>query len=92
MIEALGDLVASGRIVDLILILVAIEFAALWIYRKWRGNGPDPRSLFFNLVAGSALLLALRASLHDAAWQTIAGFLAVAFAAHLADLGCRWRR
>ena len=44
------------------------------------------------LLAGACLLLALRAALVGASWPWVAAPLAGAFAAHLADLGLRWRR
>jgi hypothetical protein len=92
MIEALADLVASGQIVDFILGIVAVEFAALCAYRWRTGRGPDALGLGFNLGAGAALLLAAQAALQDAAWTTIAAYLALGFAAHLADLVRRWPR
>ncbi len=84
--DALGSLVASGRIVDLILLLVAAEAALVVL-------GPDrfgPRApLLAGLAAGAGLLLALRAGLSGAPWPWTAGALALAGGAHLAELALR---
>ena len=83
------QLFASGRIVDLILVLVALEaFALIVAHRMW-GIGPRPADLLPNLAAGALLLLAVRSALLSHAWTTIALCLGAALAAHLVDL---WRR
>jgi hypothetical protein len=92
MTEALGELVQSGRLVELVLLLVALEAAALLFYRFRTGSGPEPLGLVLNLAAGSALMLALRAALQEAGWTHVAAFLVLALAAHLADLARRWKR
>ena len=92
MVDLLAELVRSGQLVELVLALVALEAAALVVYRMRTGNGPEPLALVFNLAAGSALMLALRAALQDAGWTQIAAFLVLALAAHLADLARRWRQ
>jgi hypothetical protein len=84
------QLVVSGRIVDLILLLVVLEVVVLGYIRARRGSGIAWRSLLPNLFAGAALLLALRAAITGAAWPWIALWLAVAGLAHLADLRTRW--
>jgi hypothetical protein len=84
------QLVASGRIVDLILVLVAVELVVLGYMRARRGTGIGWRALLPNLLAGAALLLALRAALTGADWPWIAVWLAVAGLAHVADLRVRW--
>lgn len=78
------------RLVDWILLLVALEaVGALALRRLWR-RGPPPAGFLCNLLAGAALLFALRGALAgDPSW-TIAASLAVAFVAHLADLALRW--
>jgi len=85
------QLVASGRIVDLILVLVAVEVVVLGYIRARRGSGIEWRALLPNLLAGAALLLALRAAITGAAWPWIAVWLAVAGLAHVADLRTRWK-
>jgi hypothetical protein len=88
----MAELFASGRLVDLILIIVAIEAACLVIYWRSTGRGASPGDLLPNLFAGAFLLLALRLSLGGAGWQLCCGSLAAAGLAHLVDLGRRWRR
>jgi len=44
-----------------------------------------------NALAGIGILLALRAALTGAAWTSVAGWLAGALVAHLADVARRWR-
>ena len=80
---SVGGLFASGRIVDAILLLTAAEALML----LWRGRA----DLFATLLAGFALLAALRLALAGAAWPWLALALLVALAAHLADLARRWR-
>jgi hypothetical protein len=92
MVDVLADLVRSGQLVELVLALVALEAAALLFYRFRTGNGPEPLGLVFNLAAGSALMLALRAALQDAGWMQVAAFMVLALVAHLADLARRWNR
>ncbi len=84
------ELFDTGRIVDLILVLVFGEAVALALYRRWRGSGPALATLVPNLLAGAALLGALRLALASAEWHWIAAVLAGALLAHAADLAVRW--
>jgi len=86
------DLFATGRIVDLILVLVAAEAAFLVWYHRRTGKGVSPRDLLPNLISGACLFLALRGALVGAGWPVIGACLAAALAAHLTDLVLRWRR
>jgi len=88
----LTELIATGRIVDLILVLVVVEAIVLIIVRRRTGYGVAPLSLCANLAAGAFLLLALRAALVNAAPLWIGASLLGALVAHLADLALRWRR
>lgn len=85
------ELFATGRIVDFILAAVALEAVALLALRRRSGRGPGPAALLPNLLAGAALLLALRLSMAGAAWPWLALCLSVALLAHLADVASRWR-
>ena len=88
MLEALFQ---SGRIVDLILVLVAAEVLALWFWL--RGSSMALRiGVIANAAAGACLLVALRLALGNAWWGWIAACLAASFAAHLIDLVGRLRR
>lgn len=89
----MSELFASGQIIDLILALVAAEaLAGLAYHRLSGGKGPEPVSLMANLAAGACLLLALRAMLAGSGWVTPALCLSGALAAHVIDIGARWRR
>lgn len=85
----MGALFASGRIVDLILLLVLLEALALAAWARRSRSGPGLAGLLPNLLAGAFLLLALRAALADAAWPWIAAALAGGLVAHLWDLSGR---
>ena len=88
----MADLFASGRLVDLILLLVVIEASGLLLYWRTTGRGVAPFDLLPNLCAGAFLLLALRATLAGAGWMPTSGCLAAAGLAHLVDLYRRWRK
>lgn len=90
--DLFAPLFASGRIVDAILVLVALEALVLLGLRARWGLGPAPGALLSNLASGAALMLALRAALTGAAWPGIAAWLVVALGAHLAEMALRFRR
>jgi hypothetical protein len=87
----MADFFASGRVVDLILILMLAE--ALVVLAWWRrtGRGLAPAAFLPFLLAGGCLMLALRAALVGAAWPWMALALLGALLAHLLDLRRRWR-
>jgi hypothetical protein len=87
----LGALFASGRIVDMILALMVIEAMLLALYRRGTGHGPVLADMMPTLLAGFALLAALRCALAGWWWGWIGACLAAALAAHVADLSRRWR-
>jgi len=86
-----SELFASGRVVDLILVLVAAEALLLWWRHRRGGRAPDPGDVASNLAAGVCLLLALRGALVGAWWGWIALCLSSALLAHAADLARRAR-
>ncbi len=86
----ISDLIESGRIIDIILALVAAEALLLILVHKFWGRGPQPSRLIANLAAGSSLLLAVKAALLDAGPHVIAAMLLVSLLAHLWDLAMRW--
>ncbi len=88
----MDDLFQSGRVVDLILGLMALELVALVIWRATGRAAPGVADVLPYLLSGAALLLALRLSLTGRAWPLIALALLAAFAAHLFDLYRRWPR
>lgn len=86
----LAELIESGRIVDIIVGLVALEALALVVYRRWTTFGPAPADVATMLLGGVCLMLALRAALTGAGWVWVAVFLSASLVAHLADLRRRW--
>lgn len=84
------SLFASGRIVDLMLMITFVEAVLLMLWRRRTGRGPAPDKLVINLLSGVFLMLALRAALVDAWWGWIACWLVAALLAHLLDLRRRW--
>ena len=88
----LRELFASGRVVELIIALMALEAAALVAWRLRTGSGIAPLDLLINLCAGALLMLALRAAIVAPDPAAAAPFLGAALVAHVADLARRWRR
>jgi hypothetical protein len=88
----MADLFASGRLVDLILVVVVIEAAVLILYWSRVRRGVAPFDLLPNLCAGAFLLLALRVTLAGGGWMMASGCLAAAGLAHLTDVYRRWRK
>lgn len=80
----------SGRIVDLLVVLMALEAALLWFYRRITGHGVPLFGLLANLAAGACLLMALRVALTHAGWEMTILWLLVALVAHATDLASRW--
>lgn len=88
----MGEFFASGRVADLILLMLALEGVALGAYHRWTGRGIAFRRLLPFLLAGAAFALSLRAALTGAGWPLVALPLMGAFGAHLWDIAARWRR
>jgi len=84
------ELLASGRIIDLILTLMLLEVGILFLYHVKTGRGIAPTSLVLNQLAGFSLLLAARCALLGGWWGWTAGSLILALFAHGADLRRRW--
>ena len=84
-------LFADAGIIDIILVITAVEAVAISIYFRLTRRGLAPADLLPTLCAGGFLVVALRLVL-SAAWPGwIALSLAVALVAHIADLTRRWR-
>ncbi len=88
----MNELFASGRIVDLMIGIVILEWIAITVHRARTGKGVATLDLLGNLLAGVFLMLALRAALVGMAWPWIAAFLTAALPAHLYDVARRWKR
>ena len=88
---SIESLFQSGRIVDLILVLMVVEAALLAVFRYRTGRKPALGHFIGSLLAGAFLLLALRVALTDGSWRLIAALLGAALMSHLLDLSSRWR-
>lgn len=75
---------ASGHVADLVLLVLAVEFA--WLTR---GRGWGAATAAFRLLPGALMMVALRLALTGADWPWIALALAASFPAHLIDLSRR---
>ena len=81
---------ASGRVLDLIILGMALEgavFVAVW---RTSHRGVPPGDLLPNLFSGMCLLLAMRAALAGAWWGWISLPLLGALIFHINDLRRRW--
>ena len=87
----LSELIATGRFVDLVLILIVLEGIALLLIRRYRGKGPKLVDIAPTLVAGAFLFLALKFALTDSDPMVIAACLTGALVSHIADLARRFR-
>ncbi|NGM21548.1 hypothetical protein G3576_16110 [Roseomonas stagni] len=83
---------ASGRVADLVLLVLLLEAAALALWHRRTGRGLAPAAILGLAMPGVALVLALRAALVGAGWGWVAAALSAAFAAHLLDVWLRLRR
>jgi hypothetical protein len=88
----MADLFASGRLVDIVLILIVLEVVAIALYKRNTGRGIALADLLPNILAGAFLLVALRVSLAGGGWAAVSGCLACAGIAHVVDVGRRWQR
>jgi hypothetical protein len=86
----MGELFANGRIVELILVVMLVEAVGSLLLNSKLARGIAPASVIFNLGAGAALMLALRAALLHEAWPAIAAWLLMALLGHAGELWVRW--
>lgn len=85
------EFIGSGRVVDVILVVMALEAAYLLAKRKAAPRALSPLDILFVFAPGVCLLLSLRAALTGADWMWIAAPIAASFPFHLADLARRRR-
>ncbi len=83
----MAALFASGRAVDIVLVVIAVEL--VWLVRGWRW--PLVRAALC-LGPGALMLIALRAALIGLDWRWIALPLLASFPLNLADLARRNRQ
>ena len=86
----LAALFASGRIIDIVLVLTAAEAIGVVGYHRATGRGVAPADFLGNLLSGVCLLIAVRLALTGAWWGWIGACLFGSLLAHLADLRRRW--
>ena len=87
----MNALIASGLLIDFIIVLMILELAVLaWLSQR-RGRGLSLPALACNAVAGIGLLLALRAAL-TGSLATVPVWLLVGGLGHAADLLQRSRQ
>jgi hypothetical protein len=89
-LAALEAFLRSGRAADLILLIVFLE-AAFLLFLQLRGRAPPPGRWLSPLVAGAALVWALRLALTGGPLPLLGLALAAAGIAHLAGYRQRWR-
>jgi|GWRWMinimDraft_16_1066024.scaffolds.fasta_scaffold17249_1 hypothetical protein len=79
------EFILSGQAVDLVLLVIVIEFLVLVALRRsaWRRASID---LVLALMPGALLLLAVRFALTGADWSWVALAIAASFPFHLMDL------
>ena len=87
-----GALLPPVLTLEIIAALVLVEALVLVLLHRWRGWGVAPRLILPRLLAGLALMLALRAALLQSGWPEISLWLSLAGLAHLLDLWRSWPR
>jgi ABC-type spermidine/putrescine transport system permease subunit II len=85
------DFFASGRVADLVLLVLLAEATALFLWHRRTGRGLAPLALAGLVLPGVAFALALRAALTGAGWHWVAAALVAAFLAHGFDVAVRMR-
>jgi hypothetical protein len=91
-LAAWAQALADGWLLDLILVGVVLEIAALLLWHRFTGGGLPARILLPNLLAGLCLMAAVRAATAGAHPAWIGAALTGAAVAHVADLRQRWPR
>ena len=85
------EFLSGVHVVDLILAIVAVEAVSITAFWHKTGRGLAPMQLLPNLLAGTALLVALRLAISGFSWPFYAACLALAGIANVIDLRQRWR-
>lgn len=82
----MAEFVASGRVVDLILLFLLLEAFIVVAWRRRTGRGPRLVDVGGQIASGAFLALAVRSALTDAPWTVTAAWLLASLPAHLWDL------
>ena len=80
------NLIESGRVADLVLVIMVLEALVISTVLARQGRMPTLLRHGAGLLAGVGLVLALRASLTNSPWSMIALFLTLAFLAHATEI------
>jgi hypothetical protein len=83
------DFVQSGRLTDVILVVMAVEVAVFGFFLWRRNQGLGLLAFVASILSGGSLVLALRAALTDAGWQYVALYITASLLAHLAEIAIR---
>jgi len=90
--NGLLDWVADGRIINVMLGFVVLEVVMLTVLWRKRKIGIAPVPLLVNVLAGTCLMLSLRAVLLGLSTEIVAFWLVASLVAHVSDLAIRWNR
>ena len=85
----MDEFVTSGHAADLILAVMALEAVFLTVFLKKLGLNRALPGFLAALVAGAALVVALRAALTNGALTLILVCMGVSFVAHLFELALK---
>ena len=83
------DFVQSGRLTNVILVIMAVELAVFSFFLWRRNQGLGLLSFVASMLSGASLVLALRAALTDAGWFYVALYISASLLAHLAEIAIR---
>ncbi len=84
------QLFTSGRIIDVILLIMLAEYLTLRLYLGRGANGAALSGIGLYLLSGASLLLALRIALTGGSWVWVACCITAAGAWHALDLRRRF--
>ncbi len=86
------ELLASGRVIDVALVVIGVEFVVLIAMGRRAATRLRPIDVVGQLLAGALLLLALRVALAGGSVWWIAALLTASFPAHALDMARRLRQ
>jgi hypothetical protein len=87
----MAALFSTGLIADIMLAFMALEAIVLVLYQRKTNRSFTPRAVFWMLLPGACLVLALRAALVGASWPWLALAVSASLIAHLGYLRERLR-
>ncbi|MFO1121162.1 MAG: hypothetical protein U1F47_02395 [Hyphomicrobiales bacterium] len=87
----MAEFLNSGRLADVILVLLAGECIVVSIYLSGTGRRSQLGGFLAMMASGAALVVALRTALTGGSWAVIIVALLISLVAHLADLVIRLR-